>query len=818
MEETPRLQEGMNLCLPFVRLRDLAAKRPQVVGWGSTLLLAVGGVLLAVGLWVAAWFLVVLGVAVALLALCGLHDLLYLSCGDSPGGVVCLGVGLTGYVLGCGLIVLAVAMGSGAAGLFGALIASAALAAVAAAVRLVSGTQSTDGRVAWMGVVSLTVAGVAFAFISLPLAVLLRETNGWLAVAVLLGVLGVVVAAAGLQAMWSRGRAGRWAIGGMVLIGVAALAVLASTLLEAPVLAIAGALAFLLGLIPVGRAALVVPAWRKPFRYLTLVILGAAVATVLTVTFSRAYWPLSWTLTAIVLSAIVAVALVSNGAELAVMLLVGAALAAVVTDRVDRAPSLESESGWIVALGDSYISGEGAARYLEGTNVAGMNECRRSSTAYPYLVAEKLGYGLDFLACSGAQTQHVDLIGQQSPDSEAAGGRPQLAYLDAQSKDIKAVLVSIGGNDAWFGVIGQACFASGSCDVHDRTVLSHVAVIGDRIERVYQAIRDHVGSHVPIIAMPYPLIATPLGCDSSLLTREEHQFVFQLTEVLNDRARTKAAQVGINWFDEGIEAYKGERICDVASNDAAVNVIDINPPEGSLAERLNPTNWVHGSAHPNARGHELTAELLWPRLERLIDQATSDPATANPEPASDRFRLTLPTRTRIVPTRSLEIPKGLPCPRDELPVIAVASPARLGAHQELNVAPGSPICATEPDGTWAANDTGNAEGQTVVPAWSRDVLEADQSEVQTFQIVVYQDARIGWRVLAGEYCELDPACAEDAAAIEQWTLRQIQESARTAIVPALLIFAGFWFLAVEARREILKRYAAETAETNGPRS
>lgn len=66
-----------------------------------------------------------------------------------------------------------------------------------------------------------------------------------------------------------------------------------------------------------------------------------------------------------------------------------------------------SSSFKIVALGDSYISGEGAARFFPGTDHPGSNECRRAATAYPYLVAEALGASLTFVACSGARTSHL---------------------------------------------------------------------------------------------------------------------------------------------------------------------------------------------------------------------------------------------------------------------------------------------------------------------------------------------------------------------------------------------------------------------------
>jgi hypothetical protein len=53
----------------------------------------------------------------------------------------------------------------------------------------------------------------------------------------------------------------------------------------------------------------------------------------------------------------------------------------------------------IVALGDSFISGEGAvgSAYLPGTNVVGSNECRRAKTAYPQLVANALNLKIGVL-------------------------------------------------------------------------------------------------------------------------------------------------------------------------------------------------------------------------------------------------------------------------------------------------------------------------------------------------------------------------------------------------------------------------------------
>ncbi len=55
-----------------------------------------------------------------------------------------------------------------------------------------------------------------------------------------------------------------------------------------------------------------------------------------------------------------------------------------------------------VALGDSYASGVGTGRYREDGS-----DCRRSSYAYPVLLADARRYDLRFRACSGATIAHV---------------------------------------------------------------------------------------------------------------------------------------------------------------------------------------------------------------------------------------------------------------------------------------------------------------------------------------------------------------------------------------------------------------------------
>jgi hypothetical protein len=75
---------------------------------------------------------------------------------------------------------------------------------------------------------------------------------------------------------------------------------------------------------------------------------------------------------------------------------------------------------FFVAFGDSYISGEGAERFFEGTNDTRANQCRRAPTAYPVRLADAGGGAIPdrllFPACSGALA--VDLYGERPGRTE----------------------------------------------------------------------------------------------------------------------------------------------------------------------------------------------------------------------------------------------------------------------------------------------------------------------------------------------------------------------------------------------------------------
>lgn len=340
------------------------------------------------------------------------------------------------------------------------------------------------------------------------------------------------------------------------------------------------------------------------------------------------------------------------GEALIAVLVVAFALAWVVVDRdagEDRDPHPDAERT-IVAFGDSFISGEGAPRYFDGTNVAGIgnNACRRAPTAYPWLVADRLDASLVFVACSGAQTINMDDDASPRPLPDPLGpipgGEDQVQRLLAsyadRVDDTSAVLVSIGGNDVYFGNIVQACLLPQTCAVDDRTGpwLANVASVEDTLVDTYTLLRDTFGADTPIVAIPYPLVVAPVEGCRIVIGDDEIAFVRQFTEALNDSIEQAATRAGINVYPGSEEAFVGRGWCD---DDPATNSLHLSPTEGTFLDRVSPANWVHGSMHPRADGHALIAAGLvsdpddGPVQGFLVDLLDSVEAggPANPDPA-----------------------------------------------------------------------------------------------------------------------------------------------------------------------------------------
>lgn len=508
---------------------------------------------------------------------------------------------------------------------------------------------------------------------------------------------------------------------------------------------------------------------------------------------------------------------VIRGEGLLLVVAVGLASVWVLLDRTDEGAANPNPSATerIVALGDSYISGEGSPSYFAGTNVkdGDENECRRSPSAFPYLVAQRTGMALDFFACSGAKAAQLHQEPGQEPDSppEVVGALPQLDNLPADVSAVKVVLVSIGGNDALFGDVGQGCTLPGSCEALREMWLANLDQVGPKVTRAYEAVMERLPG-VPVVAIPYPLMLRERSCGWSVLHDAEHEFLSEFVTVLNDRIRVSAANAGVNFFDEQLFAYEGARICDGGGpDDTVMNFLSFGPVDGSFASRVNPRNWIHGSLHPKPEGHRRTAALLAPFVERLMADVEEGARPANPQPDPlARFRLRNVGSARPVLARPTGLPAELGCPPAGRPVSPFASSVQLFDERSsfvLDAVPESPVCLTLPDGTWAAELPGAPGGSVIL---DEGVVRVRPSPPATgeLQQVVYDDRELGWHLRNVRFCSRVQGCPDSVGAFLN---AQLADAARELALPALLLFLAGWLSTIGlSRRSVTEDVARRT--------
>lgn len=313
--------------------------------------------------------------------------------------------------------------------------------------------------------------------------------------------------------------------------------------------------------------------------------------------------------------------------------------------------------GWtrIAILGDSYISGEGAADGIDDrepptepgspyhacTDIVDKgtcgyasdgrpyeNKCHRSDASWAMRVAKGLTSGSDilFAACSGAITddtldhgQYDGLDGRPGPSPPGVfGGQPQLdALADFQAyRDADVVLLSIGGNDVKFPEVIARCLKV-SCLVWPASGWKGDAQyearhIGDRVAETIDRIRTVAGSaHVVLVGYPDPTRISQCGATgwgTSLLSidaAEQQWLRDEYIGPLNDSLQSAASRAGAT-FVPFRYAFGGHEIC---SNLAYANGIKAG----------NDILGVFGkeSFHPNAFGHRQLAELAQPYVRAV---------------------------------------------------------------------------------------------------------------------------------------------------------------------------------------------------------
>ena len=287
-----------------------------------------------------------------------------------------------------------------------------------------------------------------------------------------------------------------------------------------------------------------------------------------------------------------------------------------------------SSSFKIVALGDSFVAGEGAAPYLSDTDDPSGNTCHRSRRAYPYLLAERMEASLTFVACSGARTEDVTgvdangrRVGGQHPNSPDGvfGGRPQIEELEAV-EDPSVVLIGIGGNDAGFVEIGVACAAPllPDCRGHAKRWLRRLEVdVQPALVRTFDVVR-RAARGAPVLALTYPNVLGPRFCDELAgLDSDEMTFLRDIfLPKLDATVEAAAEESGVGVIDL-TEAFRGRRFCELPRRNAAINFIAFSRTRGVPIDFGHIGVLAHGSLHPNALGYRLIEPMVKEHLESL---------------------------------------------------------------------------------------------------------------------------------------------------------------------------------------------------------
>jgi len=409
------------------------------------------------------------------------------------------------------------------------------------------------------------------------------------------------------------------AIGVMLVLVTAGLGLLGS-LSSAPLLIGLGVLAFPFALSLLSETAI---RWCERLnsdrRWLVLVIgaFFAMVGTLVSWGLGDSKFPLFLMLAlGLLIIAITSATLIDVAVVLAAVALLGVTVAP-----DDKLPEVSDPGGALVVLGDSYMSGEGADRYIDGTDIGGGNECRQARTAWAVRAGDELlekgeVTGTVFLACSGADSFNIRYAtGEQldpEPEAQYLPGRTQLAeYREkfaGSSEDPALVVLSIGGNDAGFASIGLTCLAPGDCDDDQPSNLwsaGNMQRVENRLRQVYTQVRSTF-ENTPVVIAPYPdPLDVSAPCASADLSEGDVRFIRTFLTRLNATIKSVTDDYGFYYAEPMVDALKQEglQLCGDSKDGPGINFIGIRGVGGLVEHRLNPTKWHHNSLHPNARGH-----------------------------------------------------------------------------------------------------------------------------------------------------------------------------------------------------------------------
>lgn len=310
---------------------------------------------------------------------------------------------------------------------------------------------------------------------------------------------------------------------------------------------------------------------------------------------------------------------------------------------------------FVVALGDSYSSGEGATGtdgvdYFEETDVlgelandAGRNACHRSKKAWSRKAvlkdstqtlgqrADSFDNALDFQfhACSGAESENVlpyhsvpagepkpeNLFGQTGRGQYGEMSQIDKGYLDANTT---LVLISMGGNDARFADIVTECVFAAGLQACPDTELSgesedmDVTVprdINGRVRRSLEVMIIEIAKRAPnakIVLMGYPKLMENNGSCVPGIGSAEAPWLNEMGQVMADMMANLVgtSEYGLRaagyqvWHADPIDDFAGQAIC---GDPETIHGISMDKTEGDKPSILDQPV-AAASFHPKTTG------------------------------------------------------------------------------------------------------------------------------------------------------------------------------------------------------------------------
>jgi hypothetical protein len=265
-----------------------------------------------------------------------------------------------------------------------------------------------------------------------------------------------------------------------------------------------------------------------------------------------------------------------------------------------QAPAVAAAPAY-VALGDSYSSGTGTRDYIDDGTA-----CKRSSHAYPSLIAAARGYALNFRACSGAKVADVS--------------NTQLGALGATTS---YVTVSVGGNDAGFADVLTECATpwwAGDCD---GAIDDAQAFIDNKLPGLLSTLYSSIRSKAPnakVVVVGYPRIFMGEDCNAGTwFSPAEQTRLNQTADLLNSRTSAAASAKGFTFADP-TSRFIGHAVCDDPEW--------INGLSSPVDESYHPNKPGHSSGYTPAVSGHLTGNSLTVTGKVVRRSVTAGPAQA----------------------------------------------------------------------------------------------------------------------------------------------------------------------------------------------